>query len=134
MSATTSTGLALRLRVAFFGPPLPFTTFALFRRALHVQAEDPGRSTSHDHLDDRVTARVATLLRRDDEAPLGERVRVITTGILRAANETLSVRPVADHEFSIPAFFAAADEVPLPDRWTIGCDAVRRRAAAVRVF
>src|SRR3989475_5353537 len=81
-----------------------------------------------------MATRVAPLLRRDDEASLGERVRVIAARILRAADETLSVRPVADHQFSIPAFFAAADEVLLPDRWTVGRDAIRRCAAAVRVF
>src|SRR5207244_11784864 len=86
------------LRPAFTLPP----AFTLFRGALHVQAEDPGRPPPHDHLDDRMAARVAPLSRRDDEAALGERVRVIATGILRAANETLSVRPVTNHQFSIP--------------------------------
>src|SRR5207245_4585081 len=105
-----------------------------FRGALLLTPEAPGRLTRHDRLDDGIAARVAPLFRRDDEAALGERVRVIATGILRPPNDTLSVRPVTNHHFSIPAFLAPADEVLLPDRWTVGCDAVCRRAPAVRVF
>src|SRR5439155_12099482 len=100
------------------------TASPFLRRTVHVQAEDPGRSGPHDHLDDRMAARVAPLLGRDDEAALGKRVRIVARRILRAAHETLPVGAVADHQLPISALFAAADEVLLADRWTVGRDAI----------
>src|SRR5436309_1865059 len=76
----------------------------------------------------------APLLGRDDEAALGKRVRIVARRILRAAHETLPVGPVADHQLPISALFAAADEVLLADRWTVGRDAITRRPPAVGMF
>src|SRR5207245_77942 len=128
-----------RLRSALarhlLGSALPFlASFALLRRALHVQTEDPGRPAAHDDFDDRMPARVAPLVRRDDEPALGERIGVVAGRVFRAAHEPLPVRPVADHQFAIAALFAAADEVLLADRWTVGGDAIARRAPAIRVL
>src|SRR5438309_2193554 len=128
-----------RLRSALarhlLGSALPFlASFALLRRALHVQTEDPGRPAAHDDFDDRMPARVAPLVRRDDEPALGERIGVVAGRVFRAAHEPLPVRPVADHQLAVSALFAAADEVLLADRWTVGGDAIARRAPAIRVL
>src|SRR3989442_995116 len=128
-------GLRLSPARRFLGANFPLLpTFPFLRRTFHVQAEDPGRSAPHDHLDDRMAARVAPLLGRDDEAALGERVRIVARRILRAAHATLPVGPVPDHPLPISALFAAADEVLLADRWTVGRDAITRRPPAVGMF
>src|SRR5207245_9521057 len=117
------------------GSAFPFlSAFALLCGALHVQAEDPGRPTPTDDLDDRMASRVAPLVRWDDEPALGERIRVVASGVLRAAHEALPVRPMTDHQFAISALFAAADEVLLADGWTVGGDAIARRAPAIRML
>src|SRR2546428_452804 len=85
-------------------------------------------------LDDRMPARVAPLVRRDDEPSLGERIGVVTGRVFRAAYETFPVRPVADHQFAVSALFAAADEVLLADGWTVGGDAIARRPPTIRML
>src|SRR2546425_549292 len=95
--------LALRLRGRLLG----------LLRALHVHAENPWRTPSHDHADDRVAARVAPLLRRLDEPALRERLRVVAVWVSRAAEEPLPAAGVPDDHLALLALHATPDDVPL---------------------
>src|SRR6266571_2483117 len=132
-------GLGFRLRLAFPRRLLRATlrspaTLPVLRGTFHVEAQDPWGPSAGDHLDDGVSARVASVFRRHDEPALRERVGVIAFRIARAADEPLAVGPVPDAEFPVAALLAPTDEVLLPNGRTIGGDAVRRRAPSVRVL
>src|SRR6184192_1766459 len=108
--------------------------FGFLRGTLHVQAEDPRRSASGDDLNHGMATGFATLLRGHDETSLRQRIRVVTSRVTRAPDEPLPVVAVPDGELARPTFLAATDEILLTDGRAIGRDAIRGRAAAIRVL
>src|SRR3990172_869873 len=122
-----------RLPLSGRGPrPLPLP-LPVLRGALHVQAEYPGRASAHDDLDHGMPARLAPVLRGDDEPPLGQRVGIVAVRVRRASDEPLPAHAVADRQLACSALLALADEVRGSDRRAVGGHAERRRAPAIRV-
>src|SRR2546429_8643284 len=81
-----------------------------------------------------MVAGLATIRRRHDESALRKRIGVVALLVVRASDESFPVVPVADREFAGSALLARSDEIPLPDGGAIGCDAVARGSAAIRVL
>src|SRR5256885_3922507 len=81
-----------------------------------------------------MSARLAAVFRGHDETPLRQRVRVVAGRVTRAPDEPLPIIAVANRELSRSAFLAAADEILDTDGGAIGCDAVGRGPAAIRVL
>src|SRR5205814_5452199 len=81
-----------------------------------------------------MVAGLATIRRRYDESARRQRIGVVALQVVRAADESFPVVPVADREFAGSALLARSDESPLPDGGAIGCDAVGRGSAAIRVL
>src|SRR3970040_1230624 len=79
--------------------------------ALHVHAQHPGGASAHDRTDDRIPARVATLLGRVDEPTLGERVRVVAIWVPRASEEPFPAARVPDDQLALVALLAPPDDV-----------------------
>src|SRR3990170_1035409 len=99
-------------------------------RALHVHAQDPGRAPAHDDLDDRVRTPVASFRRREDEAPLRERVRVVALRVAHAPEEALPASGMADDHLALLALLAPPDDVLTPEAGTLRVDAERLRLPA----